>query len=195
VALESGETIEPNPEPAIVSQASEPQPEPSPEIDAESEAKMEAEPIPEPVAEIDAESEIHSAAADSQSLHADNSVVAEHRPEELEPGLEGDLPAIWRTVGGDRAVQFLRIVDLEGQKEIRRLEVAVGVLEEQSFGVTGQILESLSFGAMKHAAFEGEQKIIHSWQRADLRVTAVIDAGASASLLAARAARAFEDHK
>lgn len=133
---------------------------------------------------------------DSQSVPAENSVVAEHQAgaEAQEPEDDSTLPVKWRTIGKDASVEFLRIVDGDAQHEIRRAEIGVGVLDEMVFGLTAGILERLSFGNLKHSSFEGADKVIHSWKRDDLRVCAVIQSGSSASLLAARCTRAFEDH-
>lgn len=138
---------------------------------------------------------IQSEAEDSQALQVENSVAADHQPDEAPlPVADADLPANWNKIGADFAVQFLRIHGIAQQHEVRRSEIGTGVLEEITFGLTGQILEHLSFGALKHSSFEGSIRTIHAWRRDDLRVSAVIQAGPSASLLAARCARAFEDH-
>lgn len=132
---------------------------------------------------------------DSPSVPAENSVVADPPIDEVPADSEeSDLPPKWRTIGKDPAVEFLRIVAGAESHEIRRAEIGVGVLEEMAFGVAGRILERLSFGNLKHGSFEGANKVIHSWKRDDLRVCAVIQSGSSASLLAARCTRAFEDH-
>jgi hypothetical protein len=132
---------------------------------------------------------------DSPSVPAENSVVADPPIDEVPADPEeSDLPPKWRTIGKDPAVEFLRIIDGGASHEVRRGEIAVGVLEDTTFGLAGRILERLSFGPLKHGSFEGANKVIHSWKRDDLRVSAVIQSGSSASLLAARCTRAFEDH-
>lgn len=133
--------------------------------------------------------------SDSQSVPAANSVVADHQAEEApEEPEDPSLPPKWRTIGKDPAVEFLRIVDGSEHHEIRRAEIGVGVLDEMVFGVAAGILDRLSFGNLKHSSFEGANKVIHSWKRDQLRVSAVIRSGSSASLVAARCTRAFEDH-
>lgn len=166
---------------------------------------MDPAPVAEPVAVApDADPAAVELAAelahgdDSQSVPAEHSVVAEHKAEaeaqDAEDPEDPSLPPKWRTIGKDPAVEFLRIIDGAEQHEIRRVEIGVGVLDEMVFGLAGGILDRLSFGNLKHSSFEGANKVIHSWKRDDLRVCAVIQSGSSASLLAARCTRAFEDH-
>jgi hypothetical protein len=163
---------------------------------------IDSAPAVEPVAaapEADPVLEVAAAPAqgdDSQSVPAEHSVVAEHKAEADAPEPEEDptLPVKWRTIGKDPAVEFLRIVEGTAQHEVRRGEIGVGVLDEMAFGLAERILNRLSFGNLKHSSFEGANKVIHSWKRDDLRACAVIQSGSSASLLAARCTRAFEDH-
>ena len=151
--------------------------------------------VPTTPVEVPAHAEALPHGSDSQSVPAENSVVVEPPVDEVPAESEDpNLPQKWRAVGKDPAVEFLRILDGSGQYEIRRSEIAVGVLDEIVFGVVERIVERLSFGNLKHSSFEGANKVIHSWKRDDLRVSAVIQSGSSASLLAARCTRAFEDH-
>lgn len=136
-------------------------------------------------------------AADSQSLHSVHSVAAIHEqaPEEpVESAPELDLPSGWKVVGSDPAMVYLRIRDMSGTKEVRHAEIATGVLEDLAFELASRILDRLSFGSLQHASFEGATRSIHTWQKIDRKASAVFQTGPSASLLAARCTRAFEEH-
>ncbi len=139
--------------------------------------------------------ELLTEAGESPSVANERSAVADHQEEEAPVSSALDLPTAWQKVGEDPAVEFLRITDASGSKEVRRAEIGTGVLDELAFGLANRIMERLSFGPLKHGAFEGADKVIHSWKRDGLKVAAVIQAGSSASLLAARCSRAFEDHR
>jgi len=130
-------------------------------------------------------------AADSQSIH---SVALEAHAVQAPHLTESDLPVKWQTVGSDPAVQFLRIRDGEATSEVRRVDIGVGVLDDQAFGLTSRILDRLGFGTMRHCAFEGAERTIHVWQRDALKVSTVVATGPSTSLVAARCTRAFEEH-
>lgn len=136
-------------------------------------------------------------AADSQSLHSVHSVAAVHEqaqegPAGSEPEL--DLPSGWKVVGADPAMVYLRVRDASGTKEVRRAEIASGVLEDLAFELASRILDRLSFGSLQHASFEGSARSIHTWQKIDRKASAIFQTGPSASLLAARCTRAFEEH-
>lgn len=136
-------------------------------------------------------------AADSQSLHSVHSVAAIHehiQEEPVEPVPELDLPSGWKVVGADPAMVYLRVRDASGTKEVRRAEIASGVLEDLAFELAGRILDRLSFGSLQHASFEGSTRTIHTWQKVDRKASAIFQTGPSASLLAARCTRAFEEH-
>lgn len=133
---------------------------------------------------------------DSVVANSVHSVAAPHEPSAEEaPALpEIDLPARWKTIGADESVLFLRVRDASGSKEIRRVDIGTGVLEELAFELSSRILDRLSFGSLKHTAFEGSERTIHAWQRPDTRAAAVFQTGSSSTLLAARCTRAFEEH-
>jgi len=130
-------------------------------------------------------------AADSQSIH---SVAIEPEHVAAPVATDSDLPAKWQAVGTDPSVLFLRIQDGETTSEVRREEIGVGVLEDLAFGLTNRILDRLSFGAMRHCAFEATARTIHVWQRDGLKASTVVASGPSTSLVAARCTRAFEEH-
>lgn len=136
-------------------------------------------------------------AADSQSVHSVHSVAAFHEQapaEPAEPAPELDLPSGWKVVGADPAMVYLRVRDASGTKEVRRAEIASGVMEDLAFELASRILERLSFGGLQHASFEGADRSIHTWRKTDRQASAIFQTGPSASLLAARCTRAFEEH-
>lgn len=135
------------------------------------------------------------AGSDSQALHSAHSFAsASGSDHDASPEVaSADLAAKWRPIANDPTLLLLRIRDKEDLQEIRRAEIGAGALEDQTFGMTSRILDRLGFGALRHCSFDGQDRIIHSWQRPDLQVAAVFQAGPSSSLLAARCTRAFEE--
>ena len=122
------------------------------------------------------------AAGDSQAMEA--------RPESVQ---EPDLPTAWSPIATDLGVVFLRLRSPEGVRERRREELAVGALEDVAFSRSGQVLDRLGFGELRHASFEGSARGVHAWNHGDRSALVVIAAGGSASLLAARCTKAFQE--
>ncbi len=121
-------------------------------------------------------------AADSQAMEA--------RPESVQ---EADIPLAWSPIAADPGVVLLRLRSPDGVRERRREEVAIGALENAALARAGQVLERLGFGELRHAAFEGSVRSVHAWNHGDRSALIVIAAGGSASLLAARCTKAFQE--
>lgn len=135
-----------------------------------------------------ASAEDHSAslgdARDSQVMEVHPSSVA------ADPSL---LPPAWSPVSADPALVLLRIRSSEGVREVRHAELAMGALEDATLVRSGKILEGLGFGSLRHASFEGSARCVHAWQSGEHSVLAVFQSGGSASLLAARCTKAFQE--
>jgi len=123
-----------------------------------------------------------ASAGDSQAMEA--------RPESVH---EADVPPAWSPIAADPGVVLLRLRSADGVLERRREEVAIGALEDIAFSRAGRVLGGLGFGELRHAAFEGTARGVHAWHHGDRSALIVIDAGGSASLLAARCTKAFQE--
>jgi hypothetical protein len=121
-------------------------------------------------------------AGDSQAMEAPSETVR-----------ESDLPVAWSPIAADPGVVLLRLRSPEGVRERRREDVAIGALEDIVFSRSGKVLEGLGLGELRHAAFEGSARSVHAWNNGDRSALIVIAAGGSASLLAARGTKAFQD--
>ena len=105
----------------------------------------------------------------------------------------GDLPAEWAPVVSDPATIHLRLRLPEGVREHRREDLAAGAAEDAAAKGASEILAKFGFGALRHAAFEGTRRSIHTWSDGTRTALAVFATGSSTSLLAARCTKAFQE--
>ena len=103
------------------------------------------------------------------------------------------LPAVWNPISNDPSVVFLRVRGPEGLEEFRREELAPGALEDVVLAKTGHILSKMGLGELRHAAFDGALRTVHSWNNGPRSAIAVMATGTSTSLLAARCTKAFQE--
>jgi hypothetical protein len=125
-------------------------------------------------------------ARDSQALEA---LDVQSPPSSLH---DQDVPAAWLPVASDPSVVLLRLRSCDGLRDCRNGEVAVGALENVALTRSGQILAYLGFGELRHAAFDGVVRTVHSWNDGDHSALIVMSSGGSTSLLAARCTKAFQ---
>jgi hypothetical protein len=108
------------------------------------------------------------------------------------PAGDQDVPPAWQSVAVDDSVVLLRLRFADGLREKRNGDLAVGALEDLALVRSGQILSRLGFGELRHAAFDGEVRVVHAWSENDRSALIVMSSGGSASLLAARCTKAFQ---
>jgi len=103
---------------------------------------------------------------------------------------ESGFPEGWERVLKEDCLTGMRLLR-EGSNashgaDLDGLSPLLGWLENDLFPRTGM-------GALHHAAFEGSDRVLHHWGRNQNSLTALLDTGTQASVLAARLGKAFHD--
>lgn len=104
-----------------------------------------------------------------------------------------EVPAIWATVANASGLALLRLHGADGLQEVSHGEMAIGAMEEAAFSRSQRILANLGFGDLRHASFEGARRIVHAWRDGERSALAVFENDGSASLLAARCTKVFQE--
>ncbi|HNY31195.1 MAG TPA: hypothetical protein PKO15_09945 [Fibrobacteria bacterium] len=104
-----------------------------------------------------------------------------------------EVPQAWAAVANAAGLILLRLRSGDGHQEVRSQEVAVGAMEEAAFARSQRILANLGFGDLRHVSFEGDKRVVHAWRDGDRSALAVFDNDGSASLLAARCSKVFQE--
>lgn len=104
-----------------------------------------------------------------------------------------EVPAAWASIANAPGLALLRLHSEQGLQEVRQTELAVGAMEEATFARTQRILANLGFGDLRHASFEGDRRVVHAWKNEERTALAVFENDGSASLLAARCTKVFQE--
>lgn len=134
----------------------------------------------------------------SQSFHepdSEVSIAVEHDPSEDEvPVAMGELPPALARLCQDESVRLLRLRTPDGGiSESLRSSNPIHDLDAEILDRPSSILETLRFGRLLHAGFEGPEGAAHVWSRSGRTLYLVVGQTASAPALAARCSRAMED--
>ncbi|MEN9355633.1 MAG: hypothetical protein RL318_2958, partial [Fibrobacterota bacterium] len=123
--------------------------------------------------------------------------IAIDQPLELAPApenaplpLSGTFPEGWERVLKEDCLAALRL-DQKGEianhgADLSGLIPLLHWLEKDLFSRT-------QMGQLHHAAFDGSARMLHHWGRGGDHLTALVDAGPQAAVLAARLGKAFHD--
>lgn len=134
----------------------------------------------------------------SQTFHDPESQVsltADHDPSNLEvPEIQSEFPPEFTKISQEESIRLLRLRSPDGSvSEIDRSATTIGDLDDALLDPASRILQSLAFGRILHAGFEGSEGAAHVWSRSGRTLYLVVGKSASAPALAARCSRAMED--
>lgn len=134
----------------------------------------------------------------SQTFHDPDSQVsltADHDPSNLElPEIQSEFPPEFSKISQEESIRLLRLRSPDGSmSEIDHSATTIGDLDEALLDPAARILQSLAFGRILHAGFEGTDGAAHVWCRSGRTLYLVVGNSASAPALAARCSRAMED--
>lgn len=104
-----------------------------------------------------------------------------------------EVPVVWAAVANAAGLALLRLHGSDGLQEVRHGEMAIGAMEEAAFARSQRILGNLGFGDLRHASFEGDRRVVHAWREGERSALAVFENDGSASLLAARCSKVFQE--
>lgn len=103
------------------------------------------------------------------------------------------VPPEWAQVANAVGLILLRLQSQDAHQEVRHEDVAVGAMEDAAFARSQRILANLGFGDFRHASFEGTKRVVHAWREGSRSALAVFENDGSASLLAARCSKVFQE--
>ena len=134
----------------------------------------------------------------SQSFHDPDSEVSlavEHDASADDvPVAAGELPPSLAKLSQDESIHLLRLRMPDGSiAEAARSPHPIGDLDREILDRSASILETLRFGRLLHAGFEGSCGAAHAWCRSGRTLYLVVGQTTSAPALAARCSRAMED--